>query len=92
MNKDPEETTKTQKLFVAKIPLDADKPKFVAACAKFGQILDAFLSPPSKDGDKNGGWGVLVATPKVAAILLHETVMIGEQIIRITPFVGKQTW
>jgi hypothetical protein len=77
------------KLYVAKIPRTADKKQFVEPFAKHGQILDAFLSKPSSDGEKNGGWGILVVNRDVATILLRETILIGDDIVEVRAYVPQ---
>jgi hypothetical protein len=73
------------KLFVGNLDFEkTGMTQFVEPFAKYGQIKEAYLSPPKVAGHKNAGWGILVTDEETARLILDATIVIDNRVVRVT--------
>lgn len=84
-NHNAADTVKTVRLMIGNLPFDLDLTELVQALAHYGQILEAFLSKPSKPENKNSGWAIIVVAEEIGRSLQSQTILIRNRIIKITP-------
>jgi hypothetical protein len=73
------------KLFIGNLDFKkTGMTQLIEPFAKYGQIMEAFLSKPTVAGNQNAGWAILVTDEETARLILAATVVIDNRVVRVT--------